>query len=134
MKLKASIVSSIAVLASFGMAANVRAQEVFKELSGQAALNQLLEQRVCQNCDMSGMDLSGYDFTETVVTYTNFQGADLRNVDWSNSDLSGAFLEGADLRNADLSNSYFYEAKLDATTLLSGAAIGGTKPNPYTLR
>jgi uncharacterized protein YjbI with pentapeptide repeats len=62
----------------------------------------LLQNNVCAECDLSGADLSYID-----LRGANLRNADLRNADLSYSDLSYSDLRGADLRGANTVGTIF---------------------------
>ncbi len=68
----------------------------------------------CQECDLSGADLSG----------ANLKGADLLRANLSGADLSGANLSGADLSGADLSDSDLSGASLWLANLRGASLVG----------
>lgn len=63
------------------------------------ALQQLLETKQCQRCNLRGVNLDGTDLTGANLSNANLSGADLNK-----TDLTGAYLEGTDLTDANLSN------------------------------
>lgn len=70
-------------------------------------VQQLLETRFCQGCDLRGADLRA----------AHLIGADLRDADLSNANLENANLEGADLTGANLEGANL------AGTFLNSAAL-----------
>lgn len=85
--------------------------------------------------DLKEKDLSGYDFSVVVASYTNFQKcnldhadfahADLMNASFSYADISHAKFDGANLTEANLNNvtainSDFYQATLENADLTKG--------------
>lgn len=98
---------------------------------------QLLQTQACRECNLSGMDLRGYDLAEanlvganlsrsrlsgTNLARANLAGAnlgravledtDLRRATLTNADLTGAFFARTDMRGADLTNARFTNADL----------------------
>lgn len=74
--------------------------------------------------DLSGMDLSGTDFSDASLFETKLNNANLSNVDFYNADVSNAMLiesnlEHSDLINADFSNANLTKAILTRTNLTS---------------
>src|SRR5579863_2166838 len=65
---------------------------------------------ILRQCDLSGLDFRGMDFTDAEMIACNFAGADLRGAtfvraniftaNFDNANLSGADFERADLRGA----------------------------------
>lgn len=84
------------------------------------------------SADLSGLDLSDFNLTNTILrsanlsnsdlSTTNLEGADLQSANLSNSDLSTTKLEGADLASADLS------------WVRSGSIVGTPKRLPVFFR
>lgn len=91
-------------------------------------LQQLLNTRICQKCDLSGADLSGVN-----LTGVDLSGANLTNANLSGTNLNGANLSDADLTNAKLTDTDLQNANLTNTTGLSAtnlATPNQPKPNP----
>lgn len=80
-----------------------------------AHLNQLLQTKQCENCDLANAGL----------VMTNLKGANLRGANLVGANLSRADLTGADLRGANLSNASFHGANLSGANL-SGAIAANT--------
>ena len=78
-------------------------------------LNQLLQTRQCESCDLSDAGL----------VMSNLKGANLRGANLVGADLSRADLTGADLSGANLSNASFFGANLSGVNL-SGAIVNNT--------
>lgn len=80
-----------------------------------AHLNQLLQTKQCENCDLADAGLVMIDL----------KGANLRGANLVGANLSRADLTGADLRGANLSNASFHGANLSGANL-SGAIAFNT--------
>ena len=94
--------------------------------------------------DLSGADLSGYDFTGLDLSQANLEGADLSDAylfhaNFTEANLSGANLTEADvleanLIKANLSNATMIRIDLSGTGLiacnLEGANLRGSHPHP----
>ncbi len=69
--------------------------------------------RICPGVDLSGLDLSGCNFSRLKLMNVNFTGANLRGSMFIFTDLRGADFTKADLRDANLDgadfNSQYYE-------------------------
>ncbi|MEL6223312.1 MAG: type IV pilin-like G/H family protein [Cyanobacteria bacterium J06627_8] len=77
-------------------------------------VRQLLRTNACENCDLSGANLSALDLTDAVLT-----GSDLSNANLNQTTLVRADLEHAVLRNAFLSSSDLRGANLRHADLTS---------------
>ncbi|MGK7946622.1 MAG: pentapeptide repeat-containing protein [Microcystaceae cyanobacterium] len=75
-------------------------------------VQQLLETRECQGCDLSGADLQGEHLIGVDLRDANLEGAKL---DYTN--LEGADLTGANLKSANLTGSMLTNATLAQTNL-----------------
>lgn len=73
-----------------------------------------------EDADLRGIDLFGYDLSETVLTAADLSGADLSACGFEDTYLSGAFLIDADLPATHLKG-----ADLNGATL-RGAALNGS--------
>jgi uncharacterized protein YjbI with pentapeptide repeats len=95
-------------------------------------LNQLLNTKECQNCELShaglvmvnlaGAKLSGANLVNANLSRANLSGADLTNANLSGASLYGANLTGANLTGAivnttDLRNAYLFNADLSEVNL-----------------
>jgi len=80
-----------------------------------AHLNQLLQTKQCENCDLADAGLVMIDL----------KGANLRGANLVGANLSRADLTGADLRGANLTNASFHGANLSGANL-SGAIAANT--------
>lgn len=95
-------------------------------------LRQLLANKQCQNCDLtgaglvmaelSGADLSGANLAGANLSRANLSGADLRGANLSGAslfgvNLSGAKLNGATVLGADFRNTYLVNAELTGVNL-----------------
>ena len=113
--------------------------------SNPAHIQQLLQTKVCQNCDLTGADLKdallvGADLRGANLSKANLDGALLVAVNLASAnlsdgslqhvDLSGANLRGANLSRANLSYSEFEGAQLNKAILqqanLSNALLSST--------
>ncbi len=94
---------------------------------------QLLENKSCPGCDLSGVNLAGLNLDRVNLTGANLQGAnlskarlhlailnkvnlqkaDLRGAGFGGSDLAEADLRGADLRGATFVGAYLVGTKVD---------------------
>lgn len=82
----------------------------------------LLKKEPFEHENLSGLDLSGLDFSNAICRNTNFEKANLKEVNFSGADLSGSNLarcglaelnfQGAKLVNADLSGADLSSADL----------------------
>ena len=88
----------------------------------QAAVERLLDDDFCVECDLAGVDLSGRRLKGDDLERADLAGADLSNANLSGANLKGANLSGANLRGADLSASDLYKADL-AGADLTGADL-----------
>jgi uncharacterized protein YjbI with pentapeptide repeats len=100
---------------------------------------QLLANKSCKACDLSGAglvmadltgaDLSAANLTGANLSRANLTGADLRGANLTGAslfgaNLSGARLDGANLAGTDLRNAYLYNAQL-TNSAISGANLQG---------
>jgi uncharacterized protein YjbI with pentapeptide repeats len=87
----------------------------------QSALKNLEKHGSCSGCDLTDIQLQGWDLN----------GANLQNSDLSGADLSRAKLNGARLDGAHLGEASFYGAELKGAVLnganLTGAEFDGAK-------
>ncbi len=65
----------------------------------QADLDQLLQNKICEKCDLSDADLRDANLRDANLRDANLRGADLRDADLSNAD-SSKVSTGAGLRAA----------------------------------
>ncbi|WPF87729.1 pentapeptide repeat-containing protein [Cyanobacterium aponinum AL20118] len=84
-------------------------------------LNQLLQTKQCENCDLAGAGL----------VMINLQGANLRGANLVGANLSRADLTGADLRGANLTNASFFGANLSGANLSGANAYNTDFRNSY---
>lgn len=94
-----------------------------------ADLQQLLETRACQGCDLQGADLREAHLIGADLRDANLQGAILAGANLEGADLTGANLEGANLTNtflnsADLTNVNFAHANLRDANLIQAQLEG----------
>lgn len=97
-------------------------------------LQQLLETRACQGCDLSRLDLSGQDLSQTdlqgaTLTQADLSNADLTAANLTNANLSGANLQGAQLEAATLTNTNLSNANLEQTVLAQSEDIESDTPS-----
>lgn len=92
-------------------------------------LRQLLKTKSCQECDLSGANLSGLDLSFAKLVGADLRGANLTKANLSNADLTRANLTQANFSQANLTQAYLTNANLDRTNLL-GALLTGTKGVP----
>src|SRR5260370_4758784 len=90
------------------------------EAADQKQIQQLLETKSCEGCDLSEADLHGQNLFEAKLAGANLRDADLRDATLTSADLSGARLAGAKLEGAKL-----IEAKLNAIKDKDGKSQGG---------
>ena len=92
---------------------------------------QLLNSRICSECDLSRAGLVYANLTNTDLTQANLQQANLSRANLSGANLSGANLSGAILFNANLTNANLSGADLRGADLrgavLSGATFQGAR-------
>lgn len=90
----------------------------------------------CEDCDLRGRNLSGWDISNAHYPRADLSGALLRATRAINVDFSSAIAERTDFRKAVLDGSIFVDAKLgkarfDGASLLnsdlSGAVLAGAK-------
>ena len=72
--------------------------------------------------DMSGLDLTGYDFSNKVIIDTNLSNAVLIGADLANAVLIGTTMTGADLTDANLTGASLANKDLTGT-ILTGADL-----------
>ena len=88
-------------------------------------LKQLAETRECQNCDLTGANLSGLNLGSA-----NLNGSDLRGANLNGAYLGGASLVKANLSGADLQKVRFDRANLQkanfTTANLNGADLSSS--------
>ncbi|MDJ0618201.1 MAG: pentapeptide repeat-containing protein [Calothrix sp. MO_192.B10] len=92
-------------------------------------LKQLRETKQCQQCDLSGFNLSGVDLSFAVLVGANLSGANLRGANLKNADLTGTNLTKADLSGANLNQAYLNNANLHQTKFM-GASLRNTRGLP----
>ena len=90
----------------------------------------------CEDCDLRGRNMSGWDISNALYPRANLSGGLLRATRAINADFTGAIAERTDFRQAVLDGSIFTDAALgkarfDAASLLnsnfSGAILTGAK-------
>lgn len=86
-------------------------------------LNQLLDQKDCQKCDLSNSGLIN----------ANLVGATLQNANLTNANLSQANLAGADLTGANLTGASLYGANLTGANLTGTNLTGTDLRNAYLM-
>lgn len=86
-----------------------------------AHLNQLLQTKQCENCDLADAGLVMVDL----------KGANLRGANLVGANLSQADLTGADLRGANLTNASFHGANLSGANLAGARAYNTDFRNSY---
>jgi uncharacterized protein YjbI with pentapeptide repeats len=89
------------------------------EAADRKQIQQLLETKSCEGCDLSEADLHGQNLFEAKLAGANLRDADLRDATLTSADLSGARLAGAKLEGAKL-----IEAKLNAIKDKDGKSQG----------
>ena len=80
----------------------------------QANLTKLKNTKACLGCDLTRIELIGFDLKNADLSGANLTGANLRK-----SDLTGANLTGANLTDADLMGVNLTSAKLINTKLIN---------------
>lgn len=75
--------------------------------------------------DFTGSDFTGGSFRSAMGTQVDFSDARLVDADLTGADLFGANLARADLTGALLRNASLLQAKVDASTTLTGADLSG---------
>ncbi|EKV02825.1 putative low-complexity protein [Leptolyngbya sp. PCC 7375] len=68
-------------------------------------VQQLMQTRDCENCDLQGADLRQSDLSQVNLEGANLERANLENVSLVDANLEGANLRGANLENAVLSSA-----------------------------
>ncbi|MBE7385686.1 MAG: pentapeptide repeat-containing protein [Leptolyngbya sp. SIO1E4] len=68
-------------------------------------VQQLLQTRVCETCDLHGADLRQYSLSGVNLKNANLERVNLEGVNLAEADLEGANLRGANLENAVLSSA-----------------------------
>jgi len=91
---------------------NATQLNLMKLAYNQDAVNYFVAEYFCQGCDLSYVDLSGFNLYDASLEYANLEYANLSNI---NS--YGLHLDYANLNNADLSNADLYHASLCITSL-----------------
>ncbi len=109
-------------------------------------LNQLLQTKQCENCDLAnaglvmidlkganlrGANLVGANLSRADLTGADLRGANLSNASFHGANLSGANLAGANAYNTDFRNSYVQGVIIEGLDL-SNALIQGTVGIPAT--
>jgi uncharacterized protein YjbI with pentapeptide repeats len=98
-------------------------------------VQQLLETRLCQGCDLRGADLRaahliGADLRDADLSNANLENANLEGADLTGANLEGANLAGTFLNSAELNNANLAVANLSHANLiqanLTGANLLGT--------
>jgi uncharacterized protein YjbI with pentapeptide repeats len=89
----------------------------------QYRMQDLLGNRKCFGCNLSGVSLEGQNLQGVDVRSTNFQGANLANADLRSAHLEWADLRGANLRGADLTGANLANALLDTANLQDATLI-----------
>jgi Pentapeptide repeats (8 copies) len=87
---------------------------------GQPNLEQLVQRKFCEGCDLSRSNLKGLN-----LSGINLKGANLNDADLSGADLSGADLTGASLERTNLSNARLNNTNLSGINLET-ANLAGT--------
>ncbi len=80
-------------------------------------VQQLLDTRSCENCDLSNANLRGLN-----LSHTNLKGANLSNANLSQTNLSHANLTGANLSRTNFQDANIAEANLSQSNL-TGATL-----------
>jgi uncharacterized protein YjbI with pentapeptide repeats len=91
-------------------------------------IRQLLETRICNNCDLKAADLQGANLRGAELRGADLAGADLREANLRAAELNGADLSGADLRETNFRGAYLEGANLGGASL-EGADLIGTNLN-----
>jgi Pentapeptide repeats (8 copies) len=118
---------------------------VLAEVEVKSHLDQLIQSKSCEGCDLSNANLSGFELGGVNLRGASLNNADLSNADLSNADLSGADLTGASLERTNLTNAQLTNANLSGLDLqtanltgvnLTGANLAGARfsqtPSPVT--
>jgi uncharacterized protein YjbI with pentapeptide repeats len=116
-------------------------------LTGQAAIEQLLDTKVCGRCDLRNADLSQAKLSEANLAGANLEGADLSGAKLRDANLLGANLDNANLTGADvtadlnlasLRNANLTKADMPGATLqytnLENATLAEAELNLANLR
>ena len=112
--MKASLVSLIALLTTTAISLPTQAENL-------SHINQLLNTRNCNNCDLISAGL----------IHANLAGAQLRGANLINANLSQANLTGADLSGANLAGASLYGANLTGANLTGANLTGVDLRNAY---
>ena len=96
-----------------------------------------------ENASLAGVDLSGADLENAVITQADLSAANLRGADLSNAELQDSNLSGANLTDANLTTFSVYNLTLTGANLsgtkfayngdLSGVVSGGITGTPANL-
>jgi len=117
-------------------------EEVDRQIVQQNVL-QLLENKSCQGCDLSGAKLERLDLTGVNLAEANLTGAklnqtkliraNLRNANLHDADFSGADLAGADLTGASMVGTVIAGANLAGTVLGGDVVVHSTSSEDVLL-
>jgi uncharacterized protein YjbI with pentapeptide repeats len=80
-------------------------------------IQQLLETRECQGCDLSGADLQGEHLIGADLRDANLEGANLGYANLEGADLTGANLKAANLSGSMVTNAILAQANLEQANL-----------------
>lgn len=86
------------VLIALGVTAVIYVPQAIR----QSQVEELLETKQCQGCNLSGTNLQGLDLTGVNLAGANLSGANLQGASLANANLERANLEKANLERADL--------------------------------
>ena len=78
-------------------------------------LTKLLTTRICQQCDLSDVNLTEHDLKGLDVSHSNLSDANFRSCDLSGGNFKNSNLTRAKFENAMIENSSFEEANLSWT-------------------
>ncbi|MEG4801410.1 pentapeptide repeat-containing protein [Microcoleus sp. ARI1-B5] len=83
-------------------------------------VRQLLTTKQCQNCDLSGVNLSEADLHDANLTRANLTKANLKGANLLGANLTGANLKGANLFGANLAGTILKNADLSGAIMPDG--------------
>ncbi len=89
-------------------------------------VKELLQDKSCYRCDLTGVDLSGKDLDKVDLEGANLTGSNLEGVDLRKANLKATILVGANLRNAKLEGADLYKADMRGADL-TGADLEKVK-------
>ena len=94
------------------------------DASDEGDLEKLKATKVCVNCDLSKVNLTGASLNQAALTETNLTEANL-----TGAKLTGAYLTGASLTGASLAGANLYGAKVRGAILCSTTMPDGAINN-----